>query len=161
MSPLRACLGTAVREGILRSNPALNIDLPHRAQIVEDEEHEARALTRDELETFLRVVHPRWRVFFRLLASTGLRFSEVIALEWRHVHLDGSAPHLKIRQAIVKGTVGPPKSRHGRRNVPVSYRWLTRCARRALRPSTRAMRIRCSRQCVVRRSLTATSTAAN
>jgi integrase len=89
---------------------------------MEDEDHDARALTREELTTFLSlVVDRRWQAFFRLLASTGLRFSEVIGLEWRHVHLDGSKPHLKIRQRIVKGSVGPPKSRHGRRTVPLPH----------------------------------------
>jgi integrase len=47
--------------------------------------------------------------------------SEVIALEWRHVQLDGSTPHVKVRQACVKGRIGPPKSRTGRRNVPISF----------------------------------------
>ncbi len=30
MAPLRACLASAVREGLIRSNPARDADLPHR-----------------------------------------------------------------------------------------------------------------------------------
>jgi integrase len=52
-----------------------------------------------------------------VLASTGLRVSEAIALQWRHLQLDGSTPHLKVRRALVKGTMGAPKSRHSRRDV--------------------------------------------
>jgi integrase len=120
MAPLRACLATAVREGLIRSNPARDIDLPHRPT-VESEEEDVRPLTHEQLDIFLRVVHPRHRVFFRLLASTGLRISEAIALEWRHVELDGSSPHVKIRQRIVRGELGLPKSRHSRREVPISH----------------------------------------
>jgi integrase len=118
MAPLRACLGTAVREGLIRANPARDIDLPHRAAIADDDE-DARALSREQLAVFLAVVPARHRVMFELLAATGLRISEAIGLEWRHLHLDGSTPHVKVRQAIVKGRLGAPKSRPGRRDVPI------------------------------------------
>jgi hypothetical protein len=38
-------------------------------------------------------------------ASCGLRVSEAIALQRRHVHVDGARPHVKIRRAIVKRRV--------------------------------------------------------
>jgi integrase len=120
MAPLRACLITAVREGLIRSNPARDIDLPHRPS-VEAHEEDVRALSRDQLDTFLRVVPARWRTFFELLSATGVRISEAIALEWRHMQLDGSSPHIKVRQRVVRGSLGPPKSKHGRRDVPISY----------------------------------------
>ena len=47
--------------------------------------------------------------------------SEAIALQWRHVELDGSAPHVKVRRGIVRGTLGPPKSRHSKRDVPIGH----------------------------------------
>jgi len=55
-----------------------------------------------------------------MLASCGLRISEAIGLRWRDLHLDGANPHLKVRRAIVKKRVEPPKTRHGRRQVPLS-----------------------------------------
>jgi integrase len=47
--------------------------------------------------------------------------SEAIALQWRHLELDGSSPHVKVRRALVKGRVQPPKSRYGRRDVPLAH----------------------------------------
>lgn len=120
VAPLSACFGTAMREGLIRSNPCIGVDLPHREQIVEDED-KARPFTTEQLATFLQVVHPSWRTFFHLLGASGLRWSEAIALEWRHVHLDGSSPHLKVRQRNVRGKIGPPKSKRGRRNVPLPH----------------------------------------
>lgn len=121
VGPLRACLASAVREGLIRHNPARDVDLPHRPAIDDSDGEDVRALTREELSAFLAIVHPRHRVFFRLLASTGLRLSEAIALQWRHLELDGSSPHVKVRRGVVRGVLGPPKSRHSRRDVPIDH----------------------------------------
>ena len=114
----RVCLATAVREGLIRHNPARDVALPHRPE-VEDEDEHVRVFTRDQLAAFLATVHPRHRVMFRLLAVTGLRWSELAALRWRDLKLDGSEPHVRVRRALVRGKLHPPKSRHGRRNVPL------------------------------------------
>jgi integrase len=120
VGPVSACLESAKEEGLIRLNPARGVRLPRRATIEDVEAEEVRVLTRDQLGAFLSIVHPRHRLFFELLASTGLRVSEAIALEWRHLELDGSSPHVKVRQGIVRGTLGPPKTRHSRRDVPLS-----------------------------------------
>jgi integrase len=54
-----------------------------------------------------------------LLASTGLRISEAVAVQWRHMALNGSRPHVKVRRALVRDRLHPPKSRHGKRDVPL------------------------------------------
>ncbi len=120
MAPLRACLATAVREGLIRSNPARDVDLPHRPT-AEDAEEEVRAMSRQELSTLLALMPGHWRTFFWFLAATGLRVSEAIALQWRHLELDDPSPHVKVRRGIVRGRMGPPKSRHGRRDVPLDH----------------------------------------
>jgi integrase len=119
MAPLRACLASAVREGLIRSNPARDADLPHRPTAEESEDEEVRVMTRDQLAVLLALIPGRHRLFFRLLAATGVRISEAIALQWRHLELDGSSPHVKVRRALVKGRMEPPKSRHGRRSIPL------------------------------------------
>jgi integrase len=62
-----------------------------------------------------------WLAQRRCSRCFGLRVSETIALQWHHLELDGSSPHVKVRRAIVRGRVGPPKSRHGRREVPLDH----------------------------------------
>jgi integrase len=119
MAPLRSCLATAVREGLIRSNPARDIDLPNRT--TEREQQDVRSMSPDELAMVLKLIPERWRLFFTFLASTGLRISEAIALQWEHLQLDGSSPHVKVRRALVQGRMEPPKSRYSRRDVPLSY----------------------------------------
>jgi integrase len=121
MAPLRACLATAVREGVIRSNPARDIDLPHRPTAEDAEQEAVHAMSPAELGTLLDLIPERHRLFFRFLAATGLRISEAIGLQWRHLQLDGSTPHVRVRRAIVKGRVGPPKSKQGRRDVPLDH----------------------------------------
>ncbi len=126
VSPLRACLSTARREGLIRSNPCDGVPLPHRPQIEETEHEKAKALTREQLGMFLRIVPPDWRVMFRTLAATGVRWSELAALRWRDLKLDGSEPHLRVRRALAKRQpkgeeprYKPPKSKHGQRAIPL------------------------------------------
>jgi integrase len=95
IKPLRACLATAVREGLIRSNPARDVDLPHRPTAEDTEDEEVHSMSREELATFLDLCPEQWRVFFWFLAATGLRISEAVALQWRHLQLDGSCPHVK------------------------------------------------------------------
>jgi integrase len=118
LSPIRACLATARREGLIRLNPVDGAVLPHRP-VVEEEGEEVRALSRDQLSTFLKVVHPRHRLLFRFLAATGLRWSELIGVRWRDLQLDGGEPCVNVRRAIVRGKVKPPKTKYGRRSVPL------------------------------------------
>jgi integrase len=127
LSPLRACLATAVAEGLIRHNPCAGVALPARderraiaAGQDTDDLEQTKALTTDELAGFLAVCPPRWAVFFRVLAATGLRWSEAVALRWSDVMLDGSSPHVHVRRAYnERHGYQPPKSRHSRRRVPV------------------------------------------
>lgn len=131
LAPVRSCLATARREGLIRSNPADKAVLPRRdEQDVEDEEPKARALTRAQLGMFLRIVPSSWRLLFEFLAATGLRWSELVALRWCDVVLDGGQPHIRVRRAIVPALgrkdgegpwrVKPPKSKHGKRDIPIT-----------------------------------------
>jgi integrase len=130
VTPLRACLATAVREGLIRSNPARDVDLPHRPTAEDMEDYEAKAMSHEELSILLDTLPDVWRLFFWLLAATGLRISEAIALQWRHLELDDTQPHVKVRRALVRDRMSPPKSRYGRREVPIDAE-LTDALRRA------------------------------
>jgi integrase len=118
--PMRAALATARREGLIRHNPATGLALPMREEIDEDDDEHVKALSRDQLQQLLDMTPARYKLLVLLIASTGLRVSEAIGLQRRHLHLDGSRPHLKIRRAIVKRRVEPPKTKRGKRTVPIS-----------------------------------------
>jgi integrase len=63
----------------------------------------------------------RYRLLIELIASTGLRISEAIGLQRKHLQLDGSRPHVKVRRAVVKRRVEQPKKKYGRREVPLPH----------------------------------------
>jgi len=117
--PVRAALATAKREGLLRYNPADGLAMPVREQVRDDGE-EVRALGREQLAALLAIAPAHHRGLLELLAGTGLRISEAIGLRRRDLRLDGSRPVVQVRRAVVRGRVEPPKSRHGRREVPLA-----------------------------------------
>ncbi len=121
LTPLRRCLDTAISDGLLTENPAFGLVLPRRrAGGPWRAREERRFLTRNELRRLLAEIPDDWQVLFDLLAATGLRISEAIALRWSDLTLDTPAPRLFVRRAIVSGVVGSPKSRHGVRAIPIT-----------------------------------------
>lgn len=127
LSPVRALLGTAVAEGLIAHNPTIGVSLPARdEQRAIDEgrdadiQRSARVLTTSELEMFFLCCPDRWKLYFRLLAESGMRVSESLALRWRDIQIEGSSPQLCVRRAFVRGRFGPPKSKYGRRSIPIS-----------------------------------------
>jgi integrase len=136
-APLSALLAQAVEEGLITHNPARDVTVPtgrdalRRFDQDDDADEDdpqpgkAKALTESEIAGFLLVVDVRWQILFELLACTGLRISEALALRWRDLQLDGSAPAVKVRRGLVKGVYGPPKSKHGRRDVPMPFGLVT------------------------------------
>ena len=119
IAPVRSCLASAKREGLRGNNPVDGAALPDNPKIEDEDEYEVRALTREELRTFLGIVRPDHRLLFRFVSATGLRWSELIELRWKDFRLDGARPHVRVRRARVKGRLKPPKSKHGRRDVPL------------------------------------------
>jgi integrase len=123
---LSAVLSSAVLDDLRRDNRASRVPLPRRDQLPmpgddDDAEGQAKALTRAELAAVLLVVHPDWRPFFRLLAATGLRVSEALALDVAHLRLDGSRPVVRVRRAVDRDHMDRPKSDHGVRDVPLPH----------------------------------------
>jgi integrase len=123
LKPLRAALATARREGLIRHNPATDVALPHRARVEEDEDL-PRPFPDAIMELVVSLIHPRHRSMYELLAATGVRRSELFAFEVRHLHLTGDRPHVKVRQRVRRQrgsglVIGPLKSRHARRDIPI------------------------------------------
>lgn len=117
LAPVRALLATAFEEGLIRSNPAAGVRI---VQTVEEEGNEphAKALSEDELRALLAEVPNEWRPFFTFLAHTGLRIGEAVALTWADV--DFGKRRINVRRRLYRGRFDVPKSRYGRRAVPLS-----------------------------------------
>jgi integrase len=117
LTVLRACLASAVRDGLIGSNPADEVKRPPLHRL------EAAWWGADGIRALLSAAEGH-RLFWllRLLSLTRLRRGEALALTWEHVSLDS-------REAYVRGTlvrmngglrVNPPKSRAGWRTIPLS-----------------------------------------
>jgi integrase len=117
LAPVRALLATAFEEGLIRSNPAAGLRIAQR--VAEDADGErAKALTEGELRRLLAEIPAEHRLFFEFLASTGLRIGEAVAVRWGD--LDLGRRRVLVRRRLYRGAYAPPKSRYGRRDVPLS-----------------------------------------
>ena len=119
LAPVRALLATAFEEGLIRSNPAAGLRISQRVA-ESGEEPQAKALTEDELRALLDEVPSEWRLFFEFLAHTGLRIGEAVALT--RADVDFGKRRIHVRRRLYRGRLDSPKSRYGRRQVPLSER---------------------------------------
>lgn len=110
---LRGVLDFAVKRRHIPTNPALGVDLPRKVTI------ERRYLSHRQVEE-LATKMGEWRVLTLVLAYTGLRWGEAVALRARRIDLDRGRIEVvesvtRVGKALVEG---PPKS-HAHRSVPV------------------------------------------
>jgi integrase len=132
LAPVRALFATAVEEGLIRSNPTVGVRIA--AMVVEEADDEkVKAMTEEELRALLDELPDEWRLFFEFLAHTGLRIGEAIAIRWGDVDL--GRRRFQVRRRYYRGTFAPPKSKYGRRDVPLSEEmaralWTLRATRR-------------------------------
>ncbi len=123
---LRAALNAAIREGLLRDNPARQVELrtPRRppAQVwtaprvqawrERGERSTVAVWTEHQLAEFLRFVGAdRLYGLWWLIAPRGLRRGEAAALRWSDVDLDGRVVTISLQQLAYGRTVavGPPR----------------------------------------------------
>jgi integrase len=112
---LAKSLRGAVDARKLRFNPADNVPLP------KIEREEMRFLAPRDISRLAGAIDPRYSHFVLLAAYTGLRVGEIAGLTWGRVdllrrHLDVVQSLVELNGAIV---VNPPKTRAGRRRVPI------------------------------------------
>lgn len=117
LAPVKASLSTAVEDGLIRWNPAREVRV--RAGKDTPKAKQVRSMTRTELGDVLGEIPDGQRLFFELLAHSGLRISEATGLEWRHVEF-GATPKLLIRQQDCRGRVDGLKTPNSIRDLPLS-----------------------------------------
>jgi integrase len=113
---LSAMFATAIEDGLIRANPVQGVRIPAAPT---DDGGEAKALKRAELAIVLKALPVEWRLFFEFLTHTGLRISEAIGLTWANLDL-GTTPRVCVREQVYEGERQQLKSRHSRRDVPMS-----------------------------------------
>lgn len=109
---LRVCLDGAVRDGLLARNPARAVES------VREGTAEARSLSPVEVAAIIEAAQPtRYGRLFALIAATGLRKGEALALRWPDVDVDAGT--ITVRGTLTKRdgvwVVGEPKTARSRR----------------------------------------------
>lgn len=116
----------AVLDGILASNPCVGV---RRLRITKKPARETihRALTEEEQRIFFGAIQNDPTVWYKelyeLAVLTGLRFGELGALTWEHIDFNKKLIH--VRQTLTADenrhvTVGPPKTKTSRRDIPLT-----------------------------------------
>ncbi|MFL2123992.1 tyrosine-type recombinase/integrase [Marinilactibacillus psychrotolerans] len=117
----------ALRMDIIDSNPFDKVTVPKRIETIEESEFE-NFYSKEELNEFLEYVKEdldlNWYTYFRLLAYSGARKSELLALKWSDIDFDTST--LNINKTLTRGLnnkiiVQPTKTVNGRRVIDMDY----------------------------------------
>lgn len=111
----------AMKLGIIKDNPTKLVTMPVRVSKAGEENKKLHFYTKEELRAFLDGVDdPKWSTYFRILAYTGCRKSEALALTWNDV--DFSRGTVNINKTLANGMnneliVQSPKTRESRRVI--------------------------------------------
>ncbi len=112
---LSKMLAAAVKDRRLAINPAAGVDLPRI------ERDEMAFLDPGQVATLAEAIDPRYRALVLIAAYGGLRIGEVGAL--RRSRVDLLRGRLDVVETLVEVNgyhhFGPPKTRQGRRTVPL------------------------------------------
>lgn len=114
---LRSALDGAVRDGLIAKNPATAVKRPGIAR------QEATHMEPDSINAILRAAQAsRYYPALALIAATGLRRGEALALRWDKVDLDTGVLRVAATIGRVDGelVISEPKTDRSRRQVPLS-----------------------------------------
>lgn len=122
---LRRMMQAAVRQGLIKSNPADEISLPS-ARCAEQ-----RFLTKEEITRLSENIKPRYRAMVLVAAFGGLRFGELCAL--RRKDVDPMRSTVRVTQTLMdvnnRVSFGPPKTKASVRTVTIPRSIMTELVR--------------------------------
>ena len=103
---LSGILETAVEYGYLTVNPARGVKFP--PQKLRDA---PAMIAGDDFTKLLNEAGEPYRMMIGLIAATGLRIGELLALRWRN--LDLTIGTLSVRESVFEGKTQQPKDAEG------------------------------------------------
>lgn len=109
---LSGILETAVEYGYLSVNPARGVKFPQK----ELKDAPAIIAGADFVKLLAHIEEP-YRTMLSLIAATGLRIGELLALRWRALDLDHGT--LAVRESVYEGQFQLPKTPKARRTIPL------------------------------------------
>ena len=109
---LRAMINAAIDDGVIVANPANGLARQLRlTTTAAHRQEEIKAMTREQVLVFLATAErevPPLAVLFLLLARTGMRIGEGLALQWDDVDYEGR--EIRVARAFSRGRLETPKS---------------------------------------------------
>ena len=109
---LSGILETAVEYGYVSVNPARGVKFPQK------ELKDAPAIIAGaDFTKLLAHVEEPYRTMLSLIAATGLRIGELLALRWRVLDLEHGT--LAVRESVFEGKFQPPKTLKAKRTIPL------------------------------------------
>lgn len=109
---LSSVLESAVEYGYLQANPARGVKFPQKPI-----KPRPALIAGDEFVRLLRHLGEPHRTMVTLIAATGLRIGELLALRWGALDLDAGT--LTVRESVYEGTFQQPKTQRARRTIPL------------------------------------------
>jgi integrase len=109
---LSGILETAVEYGYLSTNPARGVKFPQKGLNKKPE-----IIAGPSLARLLKHLDGPYRTMVSLIAATGLRIGELLALRWSVLDLEGGA--LAVRESVFEGKFQPPKTQKALRTIPL------------------------------------------
>lgn len=121
---LQMIFNYAIKNEYIQRNPCKMVTLPKRIQTSGDKPE--NFWNKEELHKFFACLdkndHPEQYTLFRVLAFTGIRRGECLALTWGDIDFDNST--MRINKTLTQGMgseqiIQPPKTVKGRRTIQI------------------------------------------
>lgn len=115
-SILHSALKQAMKWQLLTENPSDRVELPRQKR------KEMHAFSQEEARRFMKAAnYDRWRAFFILALTTGMRPGEILALRWKDVDLEKGVVTVNRAVSWANGQFhfDEPKTSRSRRSIPL------------------------------------------
>jgi integrase len=109
---LSGILESAVEYGYLQRNPARGVKFPQKGL-----KEKPAIIAGESLAKLINELGEPYRTMVQIIAATGLRIGELLALRWSVIDLDNGT--LSVRESVFEGRFQPPKTAKALRTIPL------------------------------------------